>query len=358
MSTLSLTTKAFFTTMVLGWGSLAWAAGPISSVSVSFFNTSGPFIAGVTTNTVTPGVIWINCTAAGGQIPDAGATVSLALLDSGGAVISGGVSPSSFLTDGVSVNYGGLTALPLTFYVAGSGLTLRATSSGSGVTGTSSAFLVTPGAASHVVVFAPGQSLAAAPTQSERVSGTALIQPLNQAFPITVQLTDAYNNPLSVGNDTVHFAAQDPAYIDLPPDGTLSAGVGNFNVTLLAPRTTRRLTVSNVTHPGVLSGTIDVVSGGPADAEVFPVPNPFNPHRDGQQIFRFVLDSPASISLSIMDPFGQPVWRRDVSGVKGNNEVVWNGRNDHGQTVAVGFYYLVLEADGSVKSKKKLGVVK
>ena len=37
---------------------------------------------------------------------------------------------------------------------------------------------------------------------------------------------------------------------------------------------------------------------------------------------------------------------------------VWNGRNDKGNIVAAGVYYILLEKDGSIESKKRFGVVK
>src|SRR5262249_60008693 len=50
-------------------------------------------------------------------------------------------------------------------------------------------------------------------------------------FNVTVVAVDAYNNPVTGYNGTIHFTSSDPQGV-LPPDTPLSNGSGSFTVTL------------------------------------------------------------------------------------------------------------------------------
>ena len=82
------------------------------------------------------------------------------------------------------------------------------------------------------------------------------------------------------------------------------------------------------------------------------VPNPFNPMTS----LRFDLPRAARVELEIFDVAGRRVVRL-VSGETypaGRHEVVWQGRNDAGQTVAAGVYISRLRADGDERIGRML----
>jgi uncharacterized repeat protein (TIGR01451 family) len=95
----------------------------------------------------------------------------------------------------------------------GTGYTLDASSGG--LTGaTSSAFNITPAAASHFAVAAPANA----------VAGTS--------FNFTVTALDAFDNTATGYSGTVHFTSSD-APATLPADSTLTSGAGTFAATLM-----------------------------------------------------------------------------------------------------------------------------
>ncbi len=75
-------------------------------------------------------------------------------------------------------------------------------------------------------------------------------------------------------------------------------------------------------------------------------PNPFNP----ETTFRFGLDTPARVTLTIFDAAGDHV-RTLVDGVRhpaSTYSVVWDGRNAEGERVASGVYVMRLRADAQI----------
>lgn len=330
----------------------AFAAGPVTNITILGLSSNPTFTAGVTTNTPTT-TIFINCFAPGNTVPDAGVEVRLEVL-SDGEVIENAVSPSSFTTTGTGIINGGNSSLPITFFRAGNGIQLRA-SSGSEIE-TTATFNVNAGAAARLVVYGPGMTHQPGtnPSLTDGVNGTFLPQEPNQSFPITVVLTDAQFNRVA-GNDTVSFTSGD--LVTPPAPGPLSSGIGEFTMTITGARVTRTVTATDDTNPGIAAGTLDVDTAGPPAKEVFPFPSPFNPmQRD--ITFRFRLSEPKSVRVIVKNLFGEDVWEREVSAPAGFTDLAWNGRNDKGAVVAAGVYYVLLEVDGSIESKKRFGVVK
>jgi subtilisin family serine protease len=80
-------------------------------------------------------------------------------------------------------------------------------------------------------------------------------------------------------------------------------------------------------------------------------PNPFNP----STVIRFQLPVDAAVSLKVYNLLGQEV-RTLVSGAQtaGFKKVVWDGRNNGGQSVSSGIYVYRLQAPGFVKSRKMM----
>jgi len=91
---------------------------------------------------------------------------------------------------------------------------VTATDTVTSISGSQSGIVVTPAAATTLVV-----------------SGLASPQSAGVAGSITVTALDAYGNTATGYSGTVHFSSSDGAAV-LPADATLSAGVGTFSVTL------------------------------------------------------------------------------------------------------------------------------
>ncbi len=336
-------------------GFLLAAAGPVWAKPVKtidvLVNTAAPYLAGASTNT-----IFFDLRDEDNNAPSAGETIHLKMV-ANGVEIANTVSPTSFTTDGTTL-MGAPTLLP-TLFRSGSNLQLKATPTQGGTADESVPFTVTAGAAAKLLLLGPGMTHfpgtnPSAPTTGS--VGTFLPQGANQPFQVTVILTDAQFNTVAL-NHNVSFPAVD--LVALPSPGTLSNGQQNFNVTIQADKITRTLTVEDDTSPGTVSdGTLVVTTVGPPAKEVFAFPSPFNPARGESVTFRFFLSVGKSSRLWVKDQFGQDVFERSLGAVAGTNDVTWDGRNDRGHIVAAGIYYVVLEVDGSVESKKRFGVKK
>lgn len=339
---------------VLG-SALRLQAAPISSLNVVFNGSNQTFTAGVTTNTTGSGQIWVQAFTS----PDGNETINLQLVDNG-VVIPNGMSPASLTTQATLVTYGfpSSTALPITFFRSGTGLVIRATLAGSTITKDSASFTVLTSSPTKLVVLAPGETHAPGtnPSVTTGKSGSPSVQTPNQPFPLTVILTDNSFNKINTSTHTVSFASGD--LTTLPSPGTLTAGAADFNTTITGARTARTFTVSDTSDATVLTGSVRVETSGPPEQEVFPFPSPFNPTLGRPMTFRFHTAGAASVTIKVLDQFGQKVWDKDISATGGFTDVAWDGRNQEGITVAAGVYYSLLEIDGSVKSKKRFGVTK
>ncbi|MCB9503767.1 MAG: T9SS type A sorting domain-containing protein [Deferribacteres bacterium] len=83
-------------------------------------------------------------------------------------------------------------------------------------------------------------------------------------------------------------------------------------------------------------------------------PNPFNPSTK----IRFALPQATNVRLEIFNTAGQCVRKLvDKSYASGSYEIIWDARNDSGQTVANGVYFYVLRA-GSFIATRKLTLMK
>jgi len=110
----------------------------------------------------------------------------------------------------------------------------------------------------------------------------------------------------------------------------------------------------------VMAGSADYVGQAvdealaalPADFALAPnYPNPFNP----ATTLEFSLTRPAPVSLAVYDLLGKEIvtlfegWE-DL----GHHEVVWDGRDRRGQSVATGIYFAVFRAEGRTFTRKML----
>ncbi|MBW8034414.1 MAG: T9SS type A sorting domain-containing protein, partial [Planctomycetes bacterium] len=113
-------------------------------------------------------------------------------------------------------------------------------------------------------------------------------------------------------------------------------------------------------HFKVITGTPDYVQGAIEEAlaqlpEEFALsqnyPNPFNP----STTIEYALPKPAKVSLRVYNLLGREIaaliddWQ-DL----GYHEIVWHGRDRAGRSVASGVYFVVLQADGLMLTRKML----
>lgn len=329
----------------------------IDKITILFINSDKNFTAGVSTNT-TGAQVLINCFINSNQVPDAtGETMRIELVKSG-VVQENGMPATTFSINSGQTTYGGASGpIPLTFFKADTGLQFRVTSGNNGTTGLSPTFNVVANSAGKLVVLAPGEELdpGTDPATSDGKTGTAVFQEPNQSFTITVRLTDNWYNPVAANHAITLTSGE---LISLPSGGTLVNGIGTYSVTITGAKTTRSITATDVSDTNVVAGSADVSTGGPPTQEIFPFPSPFNPKLGQTMTLRFRVSEPKSAKLKILDQFGQSLWQKEVSAVVGFNDVLWNGKNENGTFAASGVYYVILEIDGSIKSKKRIGVVK
>ncbi len=79
-------------------------------------------------------------------------------------------------------------------------------------------------------------------------------------------------------------------------------------------------------------------------------PNPFN----SSTKIRYQLSAPEAVKLSVMNILGQRIMTlENKSQPAGHHTVIWNGKNDRGQSVNSGVYFVILEA-GDVQQRIKL----
>ena len=160
-------------------------------------------------------------------------------------------------------------------------------------------------------------------------------------------LTDAAPNLIiDVSGGTLEPAGFQVVTLDVDARG-LAEGNHQFNLTLASNDPVNPI----VTVPVTLSvGGVAAVGTTPsAFAVTGVVPNPFNP----QTTIHFNLPRTQNATLRLYDVQGRLI-RDLVNGVKqaGPNQVVWDGRDGSGRSVASGTYFARLESGGltSVKS--------
>ncbi|HUO57705.1 MAG TPA: FlgD immunoglobulin-like domain containing protein, partial [bacterium] len=83
-----------------------------------------------------------------------------------------------------------------------------------------------------------------------------------------------------------------------------------------------------------------------------------NVSRNGQPVkFLVNLNQPASIRLAIFTVSGEEVYSAQSQGSQGLNTLVWEIRNNSGNSVASGLYLYVLRASGGVNTGTKTGKI-
>jgi flagellar hook assembly protein FlgD len=99
---------------------------------------------------------------------------------------------------------------------------------------------------------------------------------------------------------------------------------------------------------------VDVIAVGPttpsAHLELAPArPNPFS----ASTVLHFTLPRPGPVRLEVLDPLGRRV-RRLFAGPlgAGPNQVNWDGRDEQGNGVATGIYWVRIEAGTEAAAQK------
>lgn len=109
------------------------------------------------------------------------------------------------------------------------------------------------------------------------------------------------------------------------------------------------LTLALFTDLGWLDTLPTSVGGTPGIAALSNYPNPFNP----ATTIRYELPSTQNVALAIFDVRGQMVRALEAGArPKGVHHAVWNGRDDGGNAVASGVYYVRLAHGGESLTRK------
>ncbi|MHC2467049.1 beta strand repeat-containing protein [Bradyrhizobium embrapense] len=131
--------------------------------------------------------------------------------------------------------------------------TITATDTVTGITGTSNAEAVTPGAATHFAVSLPANGTAGTPGS------------------FTVTALDAFNNVATGYIGTVHFSSSDGS-ATLPADMTLTNGTGTFSETFKTAGN-QTITANDLVTPAIAgSSNAEAVAGGTATHLVVSIP--------------------------------------------------------------------------------------
>lgn len=89
----------------------------------------------------------------------------------------------------------------------------------------------------------------------------------------------------------------------------------------------------------------------PDEFHLYPVyPNPFN----AGVTIRFVLENEGKVQLNIFDIKGNKVWQQSARFTAGNHFIKWNGKNQHGNNVPSGTYFVEANNGTLIKTMKML----
>lgn len=89
----------------------------------------------------------------------------------------------------------------------------------------------------------------------------------------------------------------------------------------------------------------------PNEFHLYPVyPNPFN----ASITIRFDLDNEGEVQLNIFDIKGNKVWQQSARFTAGNHFIKWNGKNQHGNNVPSGTYFVEANNGTLIKTMKML----
>ena len=156
----------------------------------------------------------------------------------------------------------------------------------------------------------------------------------HQMFGSGYPLTYVAGSYEAYGNDGQHFNKN-------INDAPVNEGIPNGMANALFGASDHLPVILRLSYPAV-SATVDIL----ADAQVLPgqpqllsnYPNPFNPYT----YVRFEIPKSTPMTLTVYNLLGQELARLHEGSIKGGfHEIIWNGRDGAGQSVASGLYIAV-----------------
>lgn len=234
---------------------------------------------------------------------------------------------------------------------------------------TSSPINVNAGAYSSLLVILPGETHLPGDTTSENSStpGKSDVpndQYAGSAFTVMVYATD------TMWNKTPASGSQVQLYSDFsfnnPSPENLSNGEAQFLV-YFSFAGYQNLWAEDDTissYRNYLNILMEIDTTVVPDSFIA-YPNPMGIETQSM-VFAYYLDSSCDVIIAIYDPFGNLVYQREIApggaGARaGLNRWIWYGRNDEGQRVASGAYYVVIKGwthTATIFHKKmKVGVI-
>jgi hypothetical protein len=186
----------------------------------------------------------------------------------------------------------------------------------------------------------------------------------NKTSTVTARIEDAFGN--GVPAQGVEFSLVSGAGT-LTPIDDMTKDTGDATAEYRSPREPGMDSIRAVS--GTLVTDLDIetalVDPNAAGGTLTNYPNPFHPDESPTTI-AYVLDDNASVRMRIYTLSGSLVLDTQFAsgsqgGMVGLNEIIWDGRNGNGETVASGGYVVYVEAEGNGTTmhvmRRKIGVV-
>ncbi|MNK10194.1 hypothetical protein D3C87_282100 [compost metagenome] len=171
--------------------------------------------------------------------------------------VNGQMPATAVLSSGVKTNFS------VRLRTAGTA-TITATSAENALSGISESITVNSGAFTKLIMLMPGE-MSTPGISTPGKTGTVTPQLAGVPFDITVLAVDSYSNVVPTINDEIAITnrlASNDIYTQLPPNATLSAGVGTFNVTLRKAPLNYQLRATSVVDSKTVLGTAVTVNRG------------------------------------------------------------------------------------------------
>jgi hypothetical protein len=266
----------------------------------------------------------------------------------------------------------GTFTLPFTFRTAGTQrIYFNDITNPSIKSDTSSSIPVYAGAYESLLVLLPGETHLPGDTTRDDFntpgkSGEPNDQYAGSAFTVMVYATDSMWNKQTAASGNQVQLYSDFSFNNPSPEN-LSNGEAQFMVYFAFAGDNQNLWAEDDTissYRNYLNILMEIDTTVVPDSFIA-YPNPMGIETQSM-VFAYYLDSSCNVIIAIYDPFGNLVYQREIApggaGARaGLNRWIWYGRNDEGQRVASGAYYVVIKGwthTATIFHKKmKVGVV-